>query len=336
MSNQNSALREQLLHGNHPDDVRGFLSQVWEGMPSLPMQSRRERIISLFERGIQTLLALPVSNLFSTLTVAFSLALVSGFVLLISNIEDVLSDIGSSLSVTAYMTKEASEQEIESLVSSLKNLEGVKGVQFTSKVQALREFKDALGKEGSLLGRIEGDNPLPASLDIQLSKQSKERNSKIVEVLEDSKYVEEIISGSDVVEKVGGLISAVKIIGYGGGVFIFGVVLFLILNTVKLVIYSQRQEIEVMQLVGATESTVRIPFLVAGAIQGLFGAIFGVLVLRILFGVLRASLEGSALFGATIPLPEFFGVSGMLLILAAGTFLGVVASALAVGRHLDV
>jgi cell division transport system permease protein len=288
------------------------------------------------QRGVETLLALPLSNFFSTLTVAFSLALISGFILLISNVEGTLHDMGSSLSITAYVESSATDEQISNLIVALENNEVVKNVDFTSKAKALREFRDALGEEGTLLGRIEGENPLPASLDVQLENQSKELNSKVVEQLEASQIIREIISGNDVVEKVSGLISAVKVVGYGGGLFLFGVVLFLILNTVKLVIYSQRQEIEVMQLVGATESTVRIPFLVAGAIQGLFGAIVGVVVLRLLFGTLRFSLEGSALFGATLPLPEFFGLSSILFILLAGTLLGIVSSALAVGRHLDV
>lgn len=329
-------LRDRLLHANSPEDVRGFLSQVWQSQPTLPLQSLRERIVFFLQRGVETLLALPVSNLLSTLTVAFSLALIAGFILLIVNVEKTLSNLGNSLSITAYLSDSATEAQVDALTHNLKGSEAVKGVDYTSKITALREFKSALAGQTSLLSRFEGDNPLPSSLDIQLERNSPELNSFIVEKLEDSEIVEEIVSGSDVVEKVGGLLTAVKVIGYGGGVFLFGVVLFVILNTVKLVIYSQRQEIEVMQLVGATQTTVRVPFLVAGAIQGLFGSIFGIVVLRVLFGVIYSSLEKSAVFGAAIPLPEFFGIGATLLILLAGVTLGVVASALAVGRHLEV
>lgn len=331
-----NALREQLLHGNHPESVGGFLTQVWEGMPTLPMESRSERVLSFLRRGLETLLALPVSNIFSTLTVAFSLALVCGFLLLISNVERTLKDLGSSLSITAYLDGTATEEQVQQLVQALQSNRAIKRVEYTSKAKALRDFREGLGEEGALLARVDGDNPLPASIDVQLEAQSREANSKVVEQLEASQVVQEIISGNDVVAKVSGLVSAVKVLGLIGGVFLFGVVLFLILNTVKLVIYSQRQEIEVMQLVGATESTVRTPFLVAGAIQGFFGAIVGVLVLRAVFQLFRYALEGSALFGATLPLPEFFGVSAVLLIVLLGTLLGTFASFLAVGRHLDV
>jgi cell division transport system permease protein len=329
-------LRDRLLHANAPEDVRGFLTQVWQSQPTLPLQTPRERVMFFLQRGVETLLALPVSNLLSTLTVAFSLALIGGFVLLISNVERTLSNLGNSLSITAYLSDSGSEAQIKALIAALKGSDAVKSVEFTSKAAALREFKSALGGKSALLSRFEGDNPLPASLDIQLERNSPELNSFIVEKLEDSEIVEEIVSGSDVVEKVGGLLTAVKVIGYGGGAFLFGVVLFLILNTVKLVIYSQRQEIEVMQLVGATQTTVRVPFLVAGAIQGFFGAVVGVMVLRVLYGVIYSSLEKSAMFGAALPLPEFFGLGSVMLILLAGVTLGVVASALAVGRHLEV
>lgn len=331
-----STLRDQLLHSNHPEDVRGFLTQVWESTPTLPLQSRSERLSYFFQRGIETLLALPASNFFATLTVAFSLALISGFILLISNMDRTLRDLGSSLTITAYLTDETTPEQLEGLKRSIDEIEGVRRIEYTSKGHALSNLKQALGEKGALLGNIQEENPLPASIDIQLSQQSKVLHSTVVEALEEAKIVEEVISGNDAVEKIGGIMSAVKVLGYGGGLFILGVVLFLILNTIKLVIYSQRQEIEIMQLVGATEATVRAPFLVAGAIQGLFGAILGVLFLRILFGIIRGSLEGTALFGATLPLPQFFPLGGVFLILLIGTILGVFASALAVGRHLDV
>ncbi len=331
-----NTLRNQLLHGNNPEEVRGFLTQVWESTPSLPMQSPADRVRYFLERGVETLLALPLSNLFSTLTVAFSLALVAGFFLLLSNVERTLSDLGSSLTITAYLSNDSRSADTEALLRRLKAVPGVQRVEYTSPASALENFREALGDRAKLLGRFDGRNPLPGSFDIQLERQSRELHTQVVEALENAPIVTEVSSGNDVFEKVSGLLSAIKIVGTGGGIFLFGVVLFLILNTVKLVIFSQREEIEIMQLVGATEATVRTPFLVAGAIQGFFGGVVGVVVLRLLFGVVRSSLEGSSLFGAALPLPYFFSTGAIVMFLLAATVLGVAASALAVGRHLDI
>ena len=102
-----------------------------------------------------------------------------------------------------------------------------------------------------------------------------------------------------------------------------------------MVIYSQRQEIEVMQLVGATQSTVRTPFLVAGALQGFFGAVIGVFVLRFLFWIIILSLEKTKLLGAAVITPSFYSLFSILVFIFIGIALGIIASAIAVGKHLE-
>jgi cell division transport system permease protein len=330
-----TALRDQLLHQNRPEDVRGFLTQVWDSHSSLPQQTPWERKKYFLMRGMDILLALPVSSIITTLTVAFSLALVGGFMLLVSNVEGVVSELGSGLSITAYLSNNQNPNDIEKLKSEIGNLAGVGSISFTSKSQALAEFKQALGDKGELLSRFDSRSPLPASLEITLTSQSPEIHQLVVSRLKENPTVDEVISGDDLVDRVSGLVSAIKIVGFGGGIFAFVIIVFLILNTIKLVIYSQRHEIEVMQLVGASQSSVRAPFLVAGALQGFFGAIIGVLFLRFLFWVIVTFLEQTKLLGSAIPQPTFYSLLSILLLLILGVGLGVVASAIAVGKHLE-
>ena len=120
-----AALRDQLLHQNRPEDVRGFLSQVWEAHSSLPQQTPWERKKYFLNRGLEILLALPVSSIITTLTVAFSLALVGGFILLVSNVEEVVSGLGSGLSITAYLSDRNSPESIERIRREARALPGV-------------------------------------------------------------------------------------------------------------------------------------------------------------------------------------------------------------------
>ncbi len=331
----NKALRDQLLHQNRPEDVRGFLTQVWESHDSLPQQSPVERRKYFLTRGLEILLALPVSSLVTTVTVAFSIALVTGFILLTSNMEELVSELGNGVSITAYLRDNIPAAEVESLRSELAAYEGVGEVVYTSKVKALADFRESLGEKGEMLSRFDSKSPLPASLELTLDSQATAVHEAIVARLKGDALVSEVLSGEDFVDRVSGLIGAIKVLGFGGGLFVFVVVGFVILNTIKLVIYAQRHEIEVMQLVGATRSTVRTPFLVAGALQGFFGAVFGIILLRIVFALLLFSLSQTKLFGSALPLPTFYSLPATLLITILGALLGTVASALAVGRHLE-
>lgn len=330
-----AALRDQLLHQNRPEDVRGFLSQVWEAHSSLPQQTPWERRKYFLTRGLEILLALPVSSIITTLTVAFSLALVGGFLLLVSNVEDSVSGLGSGLSITAYLSDRNNQQSIERIRKEARALPGVGSLTYTSKSEALAEFRDALGEKGELLSRFDTSSPLPASIELELTSPSPEVHQLVVAHLKSEPLIEEVLSGDDLVDRVSGLVNAIKLVGIGGGIFAFLIIIFLILNTIKLVIYSQRHEIEVMQLVGATQSTVRNPFLVAGALQGLFGAVIGIFILRLMFWLSVVSLEQTKLLGSAIPMPSFYSLLSILLFIVIGIGLGVVASAIAVGKHLE-
>jgi cell division transport system permease protein len=330
-----AALRDQLLHQNRPEDVRGFLSQVWEAHSSLPQQTPWERRKYFLTRGLEILLALPVSSIITTLTVAFSLALVGAFILLVSNVEEVVSGLGSGLSITAYLSDRNTQESIERIRRESRALPGVGSLSYTSKSEALAEFRDAMGERGELLSRFDSRSPLPASIELELTSPSAEVHQLVVNKLKEEPLIDEVLSGDDLVDRVSGLVDAIKTVGAGGGLFTFVIIVFLILNTIKLVIYSQRHEIEVMQLVGATQSTVRTPFLVAGALQGLFGAVIGVFVLRFLFWLIVVALEQTKLLGSAIPMPSFYSLPSIILFILVGVALGVVASAIAVGKHLE-
>lgn len=330
-----SALRDHLLHQNRSEDVRGFLSQVWQAHSSLPQQTQWERRRYFLVRGIEILLALPVSSIVTTLTVAFSVALIGSFVLLLSNVEDTVSGLGRGLSITAYLSDRNTPETVERIKKESRALPGVGTLSYTSKSEAIDEFRKALGERGELLSRLDSRSPLPASIELELTTSSPEVYQYVVTKLKEEPLVDEVLSGNDIVDRVTGLVNAIKMIGVGGGIFVSVIIVFLILNTIKLVIYSQRHEIEVMQLVGADQSTVRNPFLVAGALQGFFGAVIGVFILRFLFWVTIVSLERTKFLGTAIQMPTFFSLFSILLFLAIGIFLGVVASAIALGKHLE-
>jgi cell division transport system permease protein len=214
----------------------------------------------------------------------------------------------------------------------------VDSVEFVTPQHALESFRGELAERGGFLDGLEKGNPLPASFDIGLSSavSKKALIEEFVEQLRSSAEVDDVIYGSEWLERLQGVLKVLRFFGLLVGALMLAIVVFLISNTIKLIIYSRRDEIEIMQLVGATDATIKLPFLVGGALQGLLGSVVGLGLLGLGYGIVDYSLRGSALFGVVLPNLSFLGVGALSLIVLGGVVIGGVASLFALGRHMNV
>lgn len=311
----------------------GFLGQIWAAKEPLPRVTAPERVFAYVQRGFETVLALPVTNTVSIMTVAVSLFLFSGFLLVVKNVEQVLISAGSSLYLTAYVKDGAEQSAVDKVVQDLQSDPGVASVAFTNKDQALQAFRQDLGERAALLEGLEKENPLPASIDVTLKRANADA---LVQKLKAEAVIDEVAYGSDWFEKMKGVMRVFRLFGFTMSLIVLGIVIFLISNTIKLAMYSRRQEVEIMQLVGASDVMIKLPFLIGGAAQGLFGALLGVLFLHLSFFLVSRSLEGTALFG--IAFPELVSLSPTVtaVVMLGGAFIGAIASLLALGRHMNI
>ena len=117
---------------------------------------------------------------------------------------------------------------------------------------------------------------------------------------------------------------------------VLALVVTLIGNTIKLVLYLRRDEISVMQLVGATDSFVKIPFILTGLLQGMVGGVISLLSLKIVFSLFARNLGDMNILGVVVPAPIFLGSQAMLAVVCLGLFVGGVGSFLAVNRFMKV
>jgi len=179
-------------------------------------------------------------------------------------------------------------------------------------------------------------NPLPASFELLFKDVNIHQINpgKMKEEIEKIEGVDEVQYSKEVLERFEGLMYVLKVAGFIIGGFLCLAVLFITSNTIKLTIYSRREEIEILKLVGATDWFVKIPFLIEGAVQGLLG---GLLSLAVLFGLYsifflkKVQVIGLPVLNITFLPTEYLGS-----ILLLGLGLGLIGSFIAIGRFFEI
>ena len=268
-------------------------------------------------------------------TISSSLLLFGSFVLLFLNLNNWMMEWGQSLSMSVYL-KDGIDQKAKARVESLlRNLPGAELKDYISKEKAMVDLMKGLGAHSGLLDGLK-ENPLPASFEIVFKdvniRQLNPRKMK--EEIEKIEGVDEVQYSEEWLERFEGLIYVLKVAGFIIGGFLCLAVLFITTNTIKLTIYSRRDEIEILKLVGATDWFVKIPFLIEGAIQGLLGGLIALSILFLMFSVF--SLEKVHVIGLPILDIVFLPIEYLGIILLLSLVLGLMGSFVAIGRFFSL
>ncbi len=255
----------------------------------------------------------------------FSLFIFGLFLISTVNLFLLINRAEEKVGITAFLDDYLTEDEIATLKRDISSFMGVKEVIFVSKQEAFEKFREELGKDSDLLEALE-TNPLPASFDIELyesyknPKDLKNLAAKVEAIpgIEEIKYGEEWVRILDRVVKI--LVSIDLILG----IIISLSSIFVVANTIKLTVFARREQIEIMELVGATHRFIISPFLVEGIIEGILA---GAVACGLLFGVYN-------FFAAR--LGDFILITRELFItvLVFGTLLGYVGSHISVKKFL--
>ena len=284
-------------------------------------------------RALRGLAASPVTSVVATGTIALCLLLAGAFALLLVNMERVLSHFGEEVRISAYLSDELPPDAQEALLPRVRQLPGVESVVFVSKQAALERFRASPFGRASLLDGLD-ENPLPASLEIVLVPE--QRNSKgvdaLVERLRGLPGVDELGYGHEWVEGYARAVRLVRGIALALGLVLALATLLIVSNTIRLAVYSRRDEIEILALVGAGRVFVATPFVLEGLLEGAAGGALALACLALLFHATTSGFGSGLelLLGATPPV--FFGASGVLGLVGGGALLGTLGSAAAVLR----
>jgi len=266
------------------------------------------------------------TSLLAVLTIAVVLMLVGAAVLLVENMAGILDDFGAELQLTAYLEEGLSEEEQARLREHVSAAPGVERVELISKEVALARFERIAGGSELLVG-LES-NPLPASLEIELRADA--RTADAIEILRESldglPGIAELAHGEEWIEGYARAVALVRGGAWGIGVVLGLAALLIVANTIRLAFYSRRDELDILGLVGASRTFVRVPFLLEGTLQGLLGGVAALLVLYGAYELILPQLRyGLELVVGRAEL-RFFTTGESLRLIASGAGLGLLGA----------
>ncbi len=290
-----------------------------------------------FTRNLSTTLG-------SIITIFLSLLIIGIFGIGGAVINNVVASVENQVSITAYVKDDASEADIQTVMSYAEDLPGVASVSFTTKAQALDNFSNSMTSNPDIVAQLDGDNPLPASIDIQLQEAQSvsevagqiETNTTFTKICDNAADPAESLQyGQKTVDKLFSLTNAIRFVGIALIALLIFIAFIFINNTIRLAILARRKEIAIMRLVGASNGFIRGPFLAEGALHAIIGAVGSVVVLEVLRNVALPRVS------ETLPwLPISVDASTFILVyialLLAGLIIGLFGSMFAMRRYLKV
>ncbi|MBW0234606.1 MULTISPECIES: permease-like cell division protein FtsX [Pseudomonas] len=299
----------------------GMLFQAW-------IEAHRASLLDSLRRlGKQ-----PIGSFFTCLVMAVALSLPMGLSLLLNNVERLGGSWQRAAQISLYLKLDASSDQGEQLSNQIKGMAGVADAEFISREKALEEFQQQSGL-GEALKELP-DNPLPGVVLVTPNEVDKTALEALRERLAELPNVQQAQLDLVWVERLAAILKLGDRFVFGLTVLLVSALLLVIGNTIRLHIENRRIEIEVIKLVGGTDSYVRRPFLYMGALYG-FGA--GVLSWGVLaFGLnwLNDAVTGLAgLYGSNFALAGVPVADGLSLLLGA-VLLGYIGAWIAVARHL--
>jgi cell division transport system permease protein len=267
----------------------------------------------------------PVLTGLSAAMIALSLFVVGLFGLAAHNVRQVVQDVEARVEIVAYLRDDMSPSAVLEAEQQILAFAGVRDVRYVSREEALRTARRELEELSTIFGALDS-NPLPASLEVSLHTGQSDAAAvrRIAHEVSELPFVEEVRYGADWLDKVFVLRRVAGVATFTLGIGFAAVAALIIGAAIRMAIFARRDEIIIMQLVGATDSFIRRPFVIEGMITGFAGAIVALLAT---WGIYR--LLSGALFELSW-LPDSWLVAGLV----AGCTVGLLASMVAVRRHL--
>ena len=268
------------------------------------------------------------------LTVLVTFFVLGTFTLVGLNFNKTIEDVADKIEIKVYLQddiKLVNQREVE---IKLAEQEGVKAVTYESKDEAFTKLKkDLEGNSGMLEGYSLENNPLASSYIVTLEDAS--YAGDVSKAVEDMTGVESITNQQELIEKISSVVDFVQILGVVLFFVFIGVSIFLIMNTIKLAVYSRRREVGIMKFVGATDWFIRWPFVIEGMIIGAVGSLLATAILyfiyRGVFGFIASNLLIANLVPVSFVLTTLLG--GFLL---GGIVVGAIGSIAALRKFLVV
>ena len=275
-------------------------------------------------------------SLASISCITITLIIVAVSILITFNVQNFTREMEKDLTIVVFLEGDTTEEEVKTIKEKLETMSNVESLTYQSKAAV----KEEMSKENEVFNEVmsswsDEDNPLKDTFQIKVKVV--ERISNTAKKIERLDKVSSVKYGEGMVDNLIEAFEAAKKVSYGMVIALILVTVFLIINTIKLTIFSRKREISIMRLVGASNFTIKTPFIIEGMILGILGAIIPILIVCFGYIALYNHFDGylySKMITLIEPEPFIYMVSGIVLVI--GIIVGMIGSSSAVRKYLKV
>lgn len=275
-------------------------------------------------------------SLASISCITITLIIVAVSIIASLNVENFAKEIESDLTIVVFLDSDTTKDEVKDLTKEIKNTTNVESVTFQGK----EEVKDQMSKESDTFKSVmsewsKEDNPLKDTFKIKVKDATE--ISHTAKTIKKMDKVSLVRYGEGMVDKLVKAFTSIEKVAYGVVIALVVVTVFLIINTIKLTIFSRKREISIMRLVGASNFSIKTPFIIEGMFLGLIGSIIPVLLTTFGYLAFYKHFDGylfTKLIELIKPEPFIYTTSGVVVVI--GILVGMIGSASAVRKYLKV
>ena len=275
-------------------------------------------------------------SLASISCITITLVIVAVSVIASFNVQNFTKEIESDLTIVAFLDKDATDSDVADIKKELNSMKNIETFTFKGK----EDVKDEMSKESEVFSSVmsewsKEDNPLKDTFQIKVKDATK--ISKTAKTIKNIEKVSLVRYGVGMVDKLVKAFTSIQKVAYGVVIALIVVTVFLIINTIKLTIFSRKREISIMRLVGASNFSIKTPFIIEGMFLGLIGSILPVLLTTFGYLAFYKHFDGylfTKLIELIKPEPFIYSTSGIIIII--GILVGMIGSASAVRKYLKV
>lgn len=268
--------------------------------------------------------------------ITITLLIVAVSMVLSYNIENIATLIKKDFSIVVFVENDANDEEVKNIEEKIKNIDNIDKYEYENKNEVAESWKNSSETFKAIIeGWDQNENPLADTFSIKVKDLE-----KIKDTAEEIKQIDKVglvRYGEGIVEQLLSVLEVIEKFLIGIVVALVLVTIFLVSNTIKITIFSRRKEIEIMRLVGASNSNIKMPFIVEGLFLGFLGALIPILTTIYGYSALYeyVDLEGiSPFLKLASPSPFIYMIS--LILLGIGTVVGMFGSANSVRKYLKI
>ena len=266
-----------------------------------------KEVYTSFKRNIWMTLA-------SIFTVVLSLFILGFFSIVILNLNKMADTLESQVQISVYLKDDLSQEEIDETKETLSKIEGLQDIKFTTREEAMENFKERLGDQQFLLDALDDTNPLPDSFSLTVTSPQQVKTIADTAAALDS--VESASYSQDIINHLFNLTHLIRLIAVALIILLTGAAIFIISNTIRLTVFARRKEIAIMKYVGATDWFIRWPFLLEGICLGFIGGGLATIFLYIVYNQVTQEIYEAMAFFPLIPQHPFIDYISLAILVA--------------------